>query len=258
MGTRWDVEVIDDGLLEPGAQAIWDRIFAIRNAEQAVAREDLKAFVQLMTKSTEQCLTRAVFDLVEQDPASDAPPCGRCPGCRALGVPPPKRLPCHGLERAWPTGCEAPSILPRAPFLVVPDDPALEDGLASLLRRLAAAGVEQFLVPDALAHQAAQILTASPVQLGLVLGHSEWVDPPAESLARLPTALLLPLDDAAAAALLQRLRQFLAAAPGTPMAIVGRPEMQIDQRRLDQTVSNHAPYAEEVLDHLAARRPEVA
>jgi ATP-dependent DNA helicase RecQ len=258
MGARWDVEVIDDGLLEPGAQAIWDRIFAIRNAEQAVAREDLKAFVQLMTKSTEQCLTRAVFDLVEQDPASDAPPCGRCPGCRALGVPPPNRLPCHGLERACTIGRTPPSMLPQGSFLVVPEDAALAEGLASLLHRLAAAGVEQFLVPDALAYQAAQILTVSPVHLGLVLGHGEWVDPPAESLVRLPTALLLPLDETAAAALLQRSRQFLAAAPGTPMAIVGRPEMRIDQRRLDQTVSNHAPYAEEVLDHLAARRPEVA
>jgi hypothetical protein len=213
IGARWEVELIDHGLLERGAQAIWDRIFAIRNSEQAVAGEDLKAFVRLMTKPTEQCLTRAVFDLVEQDPASDAPPCGRCPGCRARGVPPPGHLSCQGLNRAWAIGLTTPSMLPQGPFLVVPEDEALEEGFASLLRRLAAVGMEQFLVPDAVAYQTAQILAASPVHLGLVLGHSEWVDPPAESLARLPTSLLLPLDETTAAALLQRSREFLAAAP---------------------------------------------
>jgi ATP-dependent DNA helicase RecQ len=123
---------------------------------------------------------------------------------------------------------------------------------------LAAVGVEQFVVPDTLAPQVSEILAQSTARIGLVLGHGEWVGPPETSLARLPTAVLLPPDDGSASRLLARCRAFFAAAPGIAVAVVARPERKVDDRRLDQTVSRLAPYSEEWLESLAAPGEEVA
>src|SRR3546814_6440389 len=96
----------------------------------------------------------------------------RCPACRARAQHPPRTIHCQGLEGAWPcSGDAGPVELPAGTTLVVPEDPTYETGLDRLVQRLAAAGFEQFVVPDDLAPAIALILAQSTAELGFVLGH---------------------------------------------------------------------------------------
>ena len=69
-------------------------------------------------------------------------------------------------------------------------------------------------------------------------------------------AVLMPPDEIGALDLLQRLRDFNSDSPETVVAVVARPERQVDDRRLDQIVSPLAPYSEEFLDALLVRGQE--
>lgn len=258
-GSVWEVEIKDPTLLNPDDHTAWDRIYEVRDAEQAEARSELNRFIETFAGKTRRCLLLEVFEMVEGEDLHHLPPCGRCPTCRKLGLDPPGAVKQRGLEHAWSV---APKVsrgpLPPEPTLIAPVDADFEAGLAPLLRRLSAVGVEQFVVPDALAPRVAEILAQSTARIGLVLGCGEWVGPPETSLARLPTAMLLPLDEGAASRLLSRCRAFFAAAPGVAIAVVARPERMVDDRRLDQTVSRLAPYSEAWLEGLVAPREEVA
>lgn len=258
-GSVWEVEIKDPTLLDPDDDTAWDRIYEVRDAEQEEARSELNRFIETFAGKTRRCLLLDVFEMVEGEEFHHLPPCGRCLVCRKHGYDPPGALKQRGLERAW---SEAPKAsrgpLPQEPTLIAPEDADFDAGLATLLRRLSAVGVEQFVVPDALAPQVAELLAQSAARIGLVLGHSEWVGPPQTSLARLPTAVLLSLDDGVASRLMARCRAFFAAAPGIAVAVVARPERQVDDRRLDQTVSRLAPYSEEWLESLAAPGEEGA
>ena len=223
----------------------------LRNAEQAQARNELSSFIKLMNSPQKECVIQAIFKLIDGESTHDVPSCGRCPACRARHKEAPRTLSCRGLEQAWPISFEvATTVLPTERILVVPNDPTYESGFEALVERLAFAGTDQFLIPDELAEAAAKTLARLSGGLGLIMGHKEFLDPGDASLARVPTALFLTSDNKLASRLLARCSESLPVSHRLPLAVVGRPEREIDDRRLDQTVSRFAPYTEDVLDAL--------
>jgi ATP-dependent DNA helicase RecQ len=247
----WQVEIEEPSVLDPKETTIWDRIFDVRNQEQSTARSEFNAFAHLMQRPTQRCLLQAVFGLIEGEVEHFVPACGRCPSCRKLRLPPPSEIRLHGLETAWPGSELLPAMrLPKGVTLIAPDDPSFGFGLSKLLQRLVGAGFDQFITPRDIAADAAARLAQTPARLGLVLSQDEWVGDPSRSLSKIPTAILLPPEQSAAVALLRRVHELGQAARDLPVVILGRPERQIHGRRLDQTVSTHAPYAETWLDGL--------
>src|SRR3546814_9100397 len=112
-------------------------------------------------------------------------------------------------DLAWPcSGDAGPVELPAGTTLVVPEDPTYETGLDRLVQRLAAAGFEQFVVPDDLAPAIALILAQSTAELGFVLGHEALTGDVAATLAYLPTAVFMPTNESVAARLLLYCRQW--------------------------------------------------
>ena len=186
--------------LSESDSSVWDRIFIIRDGEQAGAPAELNQFVRLMSRPAEECTVRGVFDLIEEGAQVDLPACGRCPSCRAHGRGPPRALACHGLETAWPDPAECRrSRLPSGVTLIAPRDPTYETGFERLVRRLVASGIEQFVVPDPLTAQTANTLAETSAHFGFVLSHNEVLGEVVANLANLPTVLFLPVQDAAAA-----------------------------------------------------------
>lgn len=92
----------------------------------------------------------------------------------------------------------------------------------------------------------------TPTRLGLVLDEREWTGD--KRLADAPTAIILPDDIITAQALLDRVNEFRAHSV-SPLLVVARPELVLRGRRLDQTVSRFAPYAEDQLLALAGCGP---
>lgn len=237
-GHRWEVCVLDDGLLQ-STEATWDRVFRVRQAELGQVRSALEPFVRLVQQPTQACVTRGAFELIE--PASDVPPCGRCPHCRAGGIAAPRGLTCGGLEAAWSEAPPYAGPLPQGALLVDPIEPALDAGLPALMSRLVWAGMEQFIVPRRLSARIASLLADAGCRFGLVLTYDEWS---AEAVpARLPTVLLLPPGEPGADAAVQRVVAW-AAGSTWPIAIVSQGSWLVAGRRLDQWVSRHAPIPE--------------
>lgn len=86
-------------------------------------------------------------------------------------------------------------------------------------------------------------------RLGLVMDEREWSA--GARLAGIPSAILLPEEDWIAASMLDQVVDF-GHEGGATMIVVARPDRLIRGRRLDQTVSRHAPYSEDLLRSLAA------
>jgi ATP-dependent DNA helicase RecQ len=253
-GAIWEVEIRDPEILDTNNSGVWSRIFHLRDSEQTAASSELNDFKALMMQPRKQCLIHSVFDLIQADGTDDVSPCGRCEWCRKSGVTPPKNVKVHGLECAWEINISAVQTkLPPGITLISPDDAEYSFGLGPLLSRLVKAGIEQFIVPNELVNQTANALAESPVQFGLTLSHSEWVGSPENSLARLPTAVLLPHDKIEASELMRRIHQFSNVSPEAAITVVARPDRLVDDRRLDQTVSTRAPYVEAFLDELVVR-----
>lgn len=242
----WQIEVCDDRALGKLNDELWDKISNFRDGEVADVRKNLGVFVQLLRHPDRECVTRRAFELIE--PRSLAPPCGRCPYCRKAGMTPPALLPAGGLEKVWPTPANlAPSR--SDVFLVNPQDAHFEAGFPRLIEALARSGVEQFVVPNGLAARAAQLLVEMPMRLGLVMEEKEWTED--HKLAAVASAVLLPENTASAESLLGKIAEFRSAGDAS-LLIVARPERVLRGRRLDQTLSRHAPYAEEQLPDLFA------
>jgi ATP-dependent DNA helicase RecQ len=70
-------------------------------------------------------------------------------------------------------------------------------------------------------------------------------------LAGIPSAVLLPDKDGIAEWMLDQVVDFGRESEAT-MIVVARPDRLIRGRRLDQTVSRHAPYSEDLLRSMAA------
>jgi ATP-dependent DNA helicase RecQ len=243
----WEIEIRDPRALKGVDDDVWQRISDIRDAELAEARADLDAFVAVMRHSDRACVTRTAFEVIE--PRSLAPPCGRCPACRKSGVTPPVHLDAAGLEKSWPDAVPRRGGLPVDVLLVTPLDADFERGLPSLIKTLTLAGVEQIVVPQGLAHQAAALMVHSGTRLGLVVDEREWSA--GNQLANVTTAILMPVDSSQAQAILDRLDDFRSKT-NAPVLVVARPERVLRGRRLDQTVSRYAPYAEDQLMALAS------
>lgn len=249
-GSLWEVEVKVPGVLEVPATDTWDKVFKVRDEELASALFELEQFKGVMQKPLSQCVLHSAFALMQSEEREDVPFCGRCEWCRRNGVSPPHSVKVHGMEAAW----EVVTDLPAAKFpvgfsLVVPEDAEYKVGLIALLRRLARVGFEQFLVPEDISNLVALTLCeTNDARFGFVVCHEGWVGSEAQSLARVSTAVLLPVGNEGVSESLRRLRQFSAQAPELSIAVVSRSERRVDDRRLDQTVSRRAPYEEAALD----------
>lgn len=238
IGKVWDLTILDNGLLDDAVDS-WDRVFETRQMEVDRAREEVKPFIQLTERPTKACVTRGVFELIE--PTSYVPPCGRCPACRVEQITPPVDLPCGGLEVAWPQTLTVPGILPNGSLLIEPNHPTFERDLSVLVKALASAGIEQFLVPDDLAPGVADTLATSSCELGLVLTFDEWGG---DNLpARIPTALLLPAGRSDGT---DHVPKFIRWAENAPFAaaIIAEGSRVVGGRRLDQWASRFAPMSE--------------
>jgi ATP-dependent DNA helicase RecQ len=243
----WEVEIVDHRVMNGVDADVWDLIATQRADERTEIRASLDVFVDAMRHPEKACITRSVFELIE--PRSLAPPCGRCPACRRLGISPPSRLSSAGLEKIWPQFSNAGCILPPEVLLLAPSDPHFDAGFSRLVHTLTAAGIDQIVVPTALARSAARLMVSSSPRFGLVLDEREWSG--GARLARIPTAVLLPDEDWIAESMLDQIANF-GRDGDTTMIVVGRPDRLIRGRRLDQTVSRHAPYSEDLLRSMAA------
>lgn len=246
-GGKWDIAILRPEILDQRASGVWDHVFEVRERERSAARAELAPFEKLMLDPSAQCVTRAVFELIE--PHAFAPPCGRCPACRERGAKPPYRLPCGGLESAWPATVGYKGRLPGGAMLLAPKDPSFMKGYGPLLERLARVGIEQFIVSGAVAERTASHVSEA-CDFGFVLAAEAMAGQTA--LAGVATAVLLPESDALSDFLLTRVSDFSKRWPDLPMIVVASPNRLISGRRLDQTVSCSAPIREEVLDSLAS------
>jgi ATP-dependent DNA helicase RecQ len=235
----WTIEVRDSRALSGIDEDVWQQISNARDVELADAKADLDAFVAIMRHPKKTCVTRAVFETIE--PRSFAPPCGRCPSCRAGKMTPPTHLVSAGLEKRWPGASLQRATLPSDLLLVCPDDADLQHGFSKLIRILTAAGIDQIVVPQELVARTAGLMATSSTRFGLVLGSHEWTG--VHQLANVPTAVVLPSDILQAQAMLHRIEEFLKTTT-VPLLVVAKPERELRGRRLDQSVSRFAPYAE--------------
>ena len=242
----WTIEVIDTRALAGVDDQIWQVVSEFRDRELASAKEDLDTFVAVMRHPEKACVTRTAFEIIE--PRSFAPLCGRCPSCRKAGVAPPTHLIAAGLETRWRTPTECRSKLPSDTLLVSPADSQFEEGLPNLIHALTSAGVDQIVVPHGLATRTADLMRFSTTRLGLVLDEREWIG--ANLLADAPTAIILPDDQNAAENMIDRISAFRATSV-SPLLVVARPDRILRGRRIDQTISRYAPYAEDQLALLA-------
>jgi ATP-dependent DNA helicase RecQ len=251
-GDRWIVDIIDDRLMGGDTAGVWNRVGTVRDTERQTSEADLNAFVDLMRRPLNQCLTRSVFEAIEGGETL-AEACGRCPFCRSRGLPAPGLIPCSGLEAAWAQPVDQTrSTLPAGVTLLAPRDAEFETGLELLGRRLIGAGAEQMILSTADRSAMTATLQASSSRFGFVLTHDEW-DGPVTGLARTTTAVLLPQQDRLALRTLARVESLARAWPEQTLIVVARPDRVLDGRRLDQTASR-APIAEVMLDELALER----
>jgi ATP-dependent DNA helicase RecQ len=245
----WDVEVRDHRLMDGLEAGLWDQIVDLRTKELSEVNANLDAFVDTMRHPERICITRAIFEIIE--PRSYAPPCGRCPSCRRMGIQPPVHIPAAGLEKAWEHFSNGRCRLPEDTLLLNPSDPHYESGFPALMSSLVHCGIDQLVLPSELVHRAANLVRSSATRLGLVMSEREWAGDAV--LAGIPTAVILPDDDSLAAAMLDRIPSFRQMANVTTI-VVAQPSRVIRQRRLDQTVSPHAPYSQDSLELMATAR----
>ncbi|WP_292071323.1 DEAD/DEAH box helicase [Brevundimonas sp. UBA7534] len=241
-GDSWRVELTDPALSDPLDAAPWDRIYLVRDAELGQIRGDLVPFEQMMRDPVATCITRRAFEMIEA--LAMAPPCGRCPACRATGTKPPDHLFCGGLNQVWDTPAEGVANLPKGVLLLEPDDLSSRAGFAALLARLSEAGFQQFVIPDALAEQTAEALKDLP-GLGQTLTAREWSGDTRP--ARLATAVILDEADPIAAGQLHSVASQSRLWPDVVWCVVGEGRRKLGGRRLDQVVSAHAPLSEGAL-----------
>lgn len=246
----WDVEICEPRLLANDPTEVWDRVFALRDSEQSRARQEVRQFVNVMRRAEKTCVLRDVFELLQEKLTEDLPPCGRCPGCRAKGETP--GLAIHYRVLAEPWSATPPSEALRLPLgvtLLVPKEPTLSGDLGPLVSRLAAAGVEQLIVPGDIATACAEFLVQSEARLGFVITQNSVVREP-QGISLLPSAMFLRPDDTASRTVLGLIKEWKSKGSlPEPLVVVTTPNFELDGRRIDQTLSTRAPYFEEALEH---------
>lgn len=243
---QWRATILREEVLNPEDEAawsdIWARIFAGRDQEAALARADLRAFVTAMKRHDRDCLLRAAYRLIEPDAVPVA--CGRCEACRRQGISPPGGLRPDVARFAWPPQETGRLTLPRGVILVAP-----EGSRDRLIRRLAGAGIEQFVVPEAEASAIASNLADLPVRFGFVQSAEDWLRRDGV-LPDLPTALL-PASSTSLGPWLRELERLATGRPYQRLLLMAEPASRVDGRPLHQIASPHAPYDEAILDAFA-------
>lgn len=248
----WEAEILDDALFEDEAEQneTWTRIGKVRDDEQSAALDEFRAFLRIMRAATAStaCILADIYRLI--DPLAVTPECGRCPPCRRTGQLPPNDMHCAGGQDIWPISSPAKTSkhLPEGVTLVESDDVATE--FADTISVLDLLGIAQFIVPDGFGSACASYL-AEGAGLGLVTEHREWFGYAAFKALDLPTAIFLPRDDSAGAALWQKCREFCQLYPSQTLVIVSASELIFEGRPLSQIASRTAPYNISVLASLA-------
>lgn len=247
----WTVVVHADGVLADPDTAdwasAWDRIFAVRDKERAIAKAELRRFRSLMRDGAGQCVLQGAYRLIE--PQSYAPACGRCPACRRHGTPPPTSLNPKGARFAWPSPPRTRRILPHGLLLVAPDQGV---DLQRLVPRLVAAGVEQFVTDAEDAQAIATLLKDQDVHYGFVHGADDWLADE-HVLPDLATAFV-PVTAERVARWVRRLERLTGDRPEQSLVFVASPSLHVDGRRLSQFLSNHPVYDEADLEGFASPR----
>ncbi len=245
----WEVVLHRDELMsEPAtAASAWDDIFQLRDAEQTSSLAEAKSFVNHIRGRVSSCLLTGAFSLIEPE-VWDAPPCGRCARCRERRYPAPEKIASGGLEAVWAEGPEV-SRGPTGRLLISPDGVDVA-ARRRLLLRLARAGLQQLVISDEWAGEAAEVLAAEGAPLGLVLSNSDWMEG-RWALANLPTAAILPEGAPDIDRWMVQVSAFSAAFPKQRIVLVADPAARADGRRLDQVASPLGSYPEAFLDTLA-------
>ncbi len=252
----WAVEINEPSLLAENTSEVWDRVFALRDREQARAREEARQFVRLMKRAETTCVLRDVFELLQESADGDLPACGRCPGCRTGHQVPPHAYVPRLTAEAWPRVPRSAAMkLPTGITLIAPRNPTFSGDLSSLIHRLAQTGVEQLIAPDEIATSCAEAFAQSAAKRGFVVAHSSFLRN-RRAIALVPSALLLRPNELATGNVLSvvwecRSRDALP----DPLLLVAKPSLTFDGRRIDQTMSARAPYHEDALDNFAMLEP---
>ena len=246
----WRVELLQPKILQAGGigRSLLEEVFSLRDGERKIAHDEVDQLREALSGANDDCMLASVFSAVEaQHPLVDA--CGRCDWCRNVQAPCPDSIVFKGLDAAWPDSpVWSRTRLPAGITVVHPVDTEFGSGLHLLLTRLAATGIEQYLVPEGLGPQVSQILKDEPLRLGFVLETRNLVDASGWALGNLPTALLLEENALLADAVFRRCRDWIAAHPGQAFVTVASPSQRLSGKSLVQVASGSAPYQEMSLE----------
>lgn len=248
---HWQIEVVDLRLLEEDASAAWDTIFDVRAAEQSEALQNIREFSDIMRDPERTCILQTVFSLLQEPDADLIEECGRCPHCRARGISPPDSPHDHSLEGRWHTPSTPNAGIPIGITIVAPDDPYIATNLDDLVLKLARGGVEQFITAYDLASFVATTIKDTVSEHGFVLPHASVVGRHAVHPAAVPTALIVRRHDERSEMLFKQAKKWVDDNLIQQLILVADPSMQVQGRRLDQVMSNRAPYDQSQLDRLA-------
>lgn len=246
----WEAEILADALFEVGdaSDSLWEKVAALRDAEQAEALGEFRAFLNVMgkTNTAEECALAGVYRLI--DPLALTPDCGRCPSCRRAKRRSPVKLHCGGTDAIWPFAEAHASFLAQGTTLVENDDILAE--FAATVAALDRLGIVQFIVPDGQGRRCAELLIDSKGH-GFVTEHHECFGYAGFPLINQPSALFLISDDANGQRLWRLGRDFVERYPVQSLVLVGTHGLQFESRPLTQIASAAAPYDISVLAGLA-------
>ena len=240
----WHVDIIEGLLLAAEEDdRYWDRIATLRANEQAGALVDLDLFKRAIFEPN-TCVLAEIFELVEAGNPLVAP-CGRCAFCRTHRIDPPRteQIRFEGLDRRWPSPLAGTSGLRRGISIV---HPTVDDGTISfaLVKRLVAAGVEQFVVPDHEADRFAARLVGLECTYGLVSSHGDILGDWQSAL--LTTAFVLgtgvDIDP-----LIDRIAAISEQTPDQRIVVVAPPQTTLRGKPIVHFLSDSAPISEESL-----------
>jgi len=247
----WCAEVMDTRILEitPRGEEVLRGIFSLRKEEQRAARGDVDRLIAVLSDETDWCRLGTLFQAVEAgDPA--VAECGRCDWCRHYNVSPPSRVPFKGLAESW---AEPPPLgrtrLPTGITVIHPSDGDDDRSLHRMLTRLAAAGIEQYVVPAGLGEQVAHRLSTMAVRAGFVLEDRHLLDGSGWAMVNLPTAVLLAQAPRQLDTLYRRFEDWSSAHPSQPLLLIAPAGLVLRGRPLEQIASRLAPYGEDILDN---------
>lgn len=249
----WTVDILRDELTKNGTEyeELWDAVEEVRENEQNAAVRDFRVYKRLLTTDGSACVLGGVFELVD-DHGSLAPDCGRCWVCRRRGIRPPTAVKSGGLRELWAERLPLQAWQASSVTMVIPTDDEFQSGLACLITTLVSAGVEQFVTPDRLASETAEILAGSACQIGLVLSHSDWMHE-GWALSKLPTAVLLDRTSRIGDAW-RIIAESVEADQDQAFVLVGASDLRVGGRPLQQIASNQAPFTQESFANFVQER----